>query len=100
MKRYQLFRAGIAIASTLIVTTIACGPSRRGTPITPPLDTSQNEKLARGERVFMARCNECHVGGAAGLGPAINDKPLPRALIKFQIRNGLGAMPAFDRKRM
>ena len=49
-----------------------------------------------GERVFMARCHECHPGGAAGLGPALNNKPLPALLIRLQTRHGLGAMPEFD----
>jgi mono/diheme cytochrome c family protein len=49
-----------------------------------------------GERVFMAQCQQCHPGGAAGLGPAINNKPLPAFLIRYQVRRGLGAMPEFD----
>ena len=49
-----------------------------------------------GEQVFAARCHQCHPGGAGGLGPAINDKPLPVALMKTQVREGLGAMPAFS----
>jgi mono/diheme cytochrome c family protein len=44
----------------------------------------------------MANCHQCHPGGEAGLGPAINDKPLPGFLIRLQVRNGLGAMPAFS----
>ena len=35
-------------------------------------------------------------GGAASLGPALNNKPLPDRLIRFQVRNGQGAMPAFS----
>jgi mono/diheme cytochrome c family protein len=34
--------------------------------------------------------------GEAGLGPAINNKPLPGFLIRFQVRRGIGAMPAFS----
>lgn len=36
----------------------------------------------------------------AGLGPAINDKPLPGWLIKTQVRQGLGAMPSFDESEL
>ena len=50
----------------------------------------------RGEVVFMQHCHKCHPGGEAGLGPAINGKPLPTFLMHFQIRSGLGAMPSFD----
>jgi len=53
-----------------------------------------------GERVFASRCSQCHPGGAAGLGPAINDKPLPGFLIAFQVRHGLGAMPRFPRSQL
>ncbi|HJP61658.1 MAG TPA: cytochrome c, partial [Gemmatimonadaceae bacterium] len=38
----------------------------------------------------------CHPGGAAGLGPPLNNKPAPAFVIRFQVRHGLGAMPAFD----
>jgi mono/diheme cytochrome c family protein len=44
----------------------------------------------------MQTCNQCHVGGASGLGPGINDKHLPPFFIRFQVRHGLGAMPAFS----
>lgn len=38
--------------------------------------------------------------GGAGLGPAINNKPLPGWLIRFQVRHGFGAMPAFSEKEI
>lgn len=53
-------------------------------------------RVAIGERVYMAKCQQCHPGGEGGLGPAINNKPLPGWFIKFQVRSGLGAMPAFS----
>jgi mono/diheme cytochrome c family protein len=43
----------------------------------------------------MRDCNGCHPQGAGGLGPALNDKPVPAAAIKLQVRQGMGAMPAF-----
>jgi mono/diheme cytochrome c family protein len=46
-------------------------------------------------QLFMAQCHHCHPGGAAGLGPALNNKPLPGAVMHLQIRKGMGAMPAF-----
>jgi len=30
------------------------------------------------------------------VGPALNNKPLPGAAIKLQVRKGYGAMPAFE----
>jgi mono/diheme cytochrome c family protein len=45
----------------------------------------------------MTQCHQCHPGGEAGLGPSLNDKPLPGFMMKFQIRHGIGAMPAFSK---
>jgi mono/diheme cytochrome c family protein len=50
------------------------------------------------QRVFNAHCDQCHPGGEAGLGPALNNKPLPPFLMKIQVRRGLGAMPGFSEK--
>ncbi|HLP73975.1 MAG TPA: cytochrome c [Bacteroidales bacterium] len=36
----------------------------------------------------------------AKLGPGIINKPLPGFLIRFQVRNGLGAMPSFRKQQM
>jgi mono/diheme cytochrome c family protein len=85
-----------AAASVVASVSPGCGPERRNAPHTRELNTSADAALARGERVFSANCHQCHPGGAGGLGPAINDKPLPVALIKTQVRQGLGAMPAFQ----
>lgn len=35
-----------------------------------------------------------------GLAPSIINKPLPGFMIKFQVRNGLGAMPSFKKERL
>ena len=95
--RTILMIAGLWIGAA-VVTSLSngCGPERRSTPYTRELDTS-DQAVADGERVFAANCHQCHPGGAGGLGPAINDKPLPVTLIKTQVRQGLGAMPAFSR---
>ncbi|WP_246000606.1 c-type cytochrome [Pontibacter diazotrophicus] len=71
-----------------------CGTARRGEPVFAPVPLADQE-IARGEVVYMNYCHKCHPGGEAGLGPAINDKPLPGFMIKLQVRNGLGVMPAF-----
>jgi hypothetical protein len=52
----------------------------------------------RGMKLFMRHCNRCHPAGEKGKGPSLNDKKLPDMLIHFQIRNGLGDMPAFKEK--
>lgn len=73
----------------------ACAGARRSEPFAPELQLSTAEEV-RGEIVFAQQCAQCHPNGEAGLGPAINDRPVPRALIATQIRLGVGAMPAFD----
>ena len=86
----------IILSATLLMLLLLsyCGSARRGQPLYTPLDTS-SPAVAQGEVVFMAHCNKCHPGGEAGLGPAINNKPLPGFLIRTQVRKGLGVMPAF-----
>lgn len=85
----------LLLGAALLVTTLAaCGSARRGAPTQPPLVLADAE-AQQGERVFMTYCNGCHPRGAGGLGPGINDKPLPGFLIRFQVRHGLGTMPAF-----
>jgi hypothetical protein len=49
-----------------------------------------------GRRLFLEHCNHCHPSGHAGLAPALNNKPLPAAAIRMQVRRGLGAMPSFS----
>lgn len=90
MKRQFILGAAFLILLLLSY----CGSARRGAPIYAPLNSS-SPAIAQGEVVYMAYCNKCHPGGAAGLGPAINNKPLPGFLMRFQVRNGLGVMPAF-----
>lgn len=73
----------------------ACGSARRGAPVQPDVRLADST-LVRGQQVFMDYCNGCHPGGRGGLGLAINNKPLPAFLIRFQIRKGIGAMPGFS----
>ena len=70
-----------------------CASARRSEPLLGHSPGSSFE-FAAGRQRFMQHCHSCHPGGEAGLGPALNNKPLPGALIKFQVRQGLGAMPA------
>jgi len=90
MKSYTL----LCTACLFLLTLSFCGTARRGEPLYKPVNI-ENEQVARGEVIFMRYCDKCHPGGESGLAPAINDKPVPGFVIRFQIRNGLGAMPAF-----
>jgi len=42
---------------------------------------------------------DLHASGGS-LAPAINNKPLPGFLMKFQVRHGIGAMPAFSKREL
>lgn len=73
---------------------LSCGTARRSVPLKGPLENI-SEEVAAGRVVFMEYCQQCHPHGEAGLGLAINNKPLPGFMIRFQVRNGLGVMPKF-----
>lgn len=79
----------------VVLVTISCS-TRRSLPLEGPLTLNEHEQ--QGEKVFMEHCQRCHPHGEAGLGPAIN--PAPGFGKRFQIRHGLGAMPAFDEKHI
>lgn len=91
----KLLPAGLALLLCGVGIVCGCGTTRRGEPIIGRHDPP-NEAVAHGNEVFDEYCSKCHPGGEAGLGPSINDKPLPAFLIKFQVRRGLGAMPGFS----
>lgn len=82
------------LAVTLAAGLTACLPQRRDAPLVGEL-TGLSPSETRGQVVYMLHCQQCHPGGAEGLGPALNNKPLPRLAIEAQVRAGLGAMPAF-----
>jgi mono/diheme cytochrome c family protein len=82
----------LAMAVALALAT-GCGSARRSPPLVEPLPLTA--ELRQGYEVFMVHCHPCHPGGEAGLGPALNNKPLPRFMMRLQVRRGLGAMPAF-----
>jgi mono/diheme cytochrome c family protein len=72
---------------------VACGSGRQSEPLVGALVL--NTEQQHGQVLFHKFCHQCHPHGEAGLGPAINNKPAPLAMIRLQVRSGLGAMPAF-----
>lgn len=88
MKNYYIF----LLFSLLLLSS--CGTAKRGEPAFAPLPTSE-PAIAQGEVVYNTYCQKCHPGGETGLGPALNNKPLPGFAIRFQVRHGVGVMPAF-----
>jgi len=79
----------------LVLLMAACGSPRRGEPIVGPI--ALDDRLQRGRAVFDQHCYRCHTKGEGGMGPIINDKPLPKFLMRLQTRVGLGTMPSFSR---
>jgi mono/diheme cytochrome c family protein len=84
-----------ALLASVLLGVSACGTARRSEPIAGPL-TSASTEVVRGRVAYMRYCNQCHVRGEGSFGPALNNKPAPRFLIKLQVRQGLGAMPRFS----
>ncbi len=87
------------VGAAFVLVSAACAPAYRGEPLAGPL-VLETTALREGERLFSANCQQCHPGGAGGLGPSLNDKPLPGSVISYQVRQGLGAMPAFSTERL
>jgi mono/diheme cytochrome c family protein len=85
----------LAMSVLALSVAVAACSARRGEPLYGPLPTT-TAPVENGQQVFMRECHQCHPGGEAGLGPSINDKPLPGFLIRLQVRRGIGAMPAFS----
>ena len=89
------------IGSLIVIAAMACGAcasARRRPPLAPP--PTLNPQAEAGRIAFMDKCNRCHPGGEAGLAPALNDKPFPDFLKRFQIRHGLGVMPSFTKEEL
>lgn len=91
--------AALLLLLALAPALAACGNSRRGGPATGPVAIT-SDALSKGRHVFMRNCYQCHPGGQAGLGPAINNKPLAGFMIHTQVRQGVGAMPGFSEKEI
>ena len=87
-----------AALTGVCLVSLACGAARRREPLAATV--ALDERAERGRAVFMTNCHQCHPGGEAGLGPALNDKPFPEFLKKFQVRHGLGTMPSFSEEKI
>jgi mono/diheme cytochrome c family protein len=97
--RLKRLVVGSAGAIGLALVLWACAPAYRGTPVLEPL-VIEDHQTALGQRVFFSKCHQCHPGGGAGIGPALTTVSLPDWLVRFQVRNGLGQMPAFNKEEI
>jgi mono/diheme cytochrome c family protein len=100
MSRIGLRLAAFAHLLLLVFILTNCAPAYRGEPIAGPLDISAEPQLVLGQRVFYENCHQCHPGGTAGIGPSLNNVPLPGGVIKLVVRNGLVVMPSFSEARI
>jgi mono/diheme cytochrome c family protein len=92
---------GIFLCFLPVLVLSNCGTARRSEPIRGPL-ALQTQQLENGRQVFMQHCQRCHPLGEAGLGPSINNIPLPGAALRFRVRSkafflGIGRMPSFKK---
>ncbi len=83
----------------LLAAGLAACNARRGEPLTGAVPVDE-EPVLRGRAVFMSQCYQCHPGGEAGVGPALNDKHFPDFVTRWRVRHPFGAMPAFPKSEL
>jgi len=86
------------LLAAMALALLGCQSARRGEPVIGPVTFS--EKESRGQVLFDRHCHKCHTHGEGGLAPSINDKPLPKFMMRLQTRVGMGAMPSFSREQI
>jgi mono/diheme cytochrome c family protein len=98
MKAGVFFKRTTAISTIVLVAVVAtaCRSPRRGEAVGRTVQKT-SASIEHGRTMFQEHCYRCHPGGEGGLGPALNNKPAPRFLMKTQVRVGLGAMPSFSK---
>ena len=84
---------GLLSGYLIILISLACS-APKSLPPAEPMNLTQ-EDLKEGRKLFASYCDHCHPNGMAGVGLAIINKPIPKFIIRFQVRNGIGLMPAF-----
>ena len=87
----------VLVVTLLIVLLLSACAMRKSEPVKGKHFNPETASVANGERVYMLYCHKCHPAGEAGLGPSINANPAPQFVKRFQVRHGLGVMPAFGK---
>lgn len=98
MKIRMIYLIGAYSAFVLLLSLSGCA-IRRSEPVRGPLSVD-DQAVHDGQIVYMAHCQKCHPIGESGLGPALNSNPAPKFIKKFQVRHGLGMMPAFSQEHI
>ena len=96
----------VVVALLLALNGVACGGDDNGggtvttTEETTTEETTDETTAAAGRDVFVANCGSCHTLSDAGtsgtIGPNLDQIALSSAEVETQVRNGGGAMPAFE----
>jgi mono/diheme cytochrome c family protein len=100
MRTKILFSLLLALSALIVAT--GCRSARRGEPLAGTFSNT-DASVQHGKLVFQRKCSMCHPGGEGGLGPALNDKPLPVFAMKLQVRTGVvgfGTMPSFNKHQI
>jgi mono/diheme cytochrome c family protein len=92
------------VASFVIVGVAACGgdddAASPTTEETTTEETTTGETSPVGREVFVANCGSCHTLSDAettgGVGPVLDGGGYSADQVETQVRNGGGAMPAFE----
>jgi mono/diheme cytochrome c family protein len=99
MRKQSRVISSLTKGLVILVVINAC-VMRKSEPITQKAFVPANSEIAHGEQLYMKNCQKCHPGGEAGLGPALNSNPAPGFVKRFQMRHGLGVMPAFKQNEI
>lgn len=106
----------VLVALVLAVGAVGCGGDDDNGTATPTEETTTtdtteettttdetddgDDSFAAGRTVFMDNCGECHTlsdaGTSGSIGPALDGAGLSQDAVEQQVRNGGGAMPAFE----
>lgn len=89
----------IIFLAIVILMGMGCSSSKKEANTVKPL-ANMTKEVQEGKALFNKYCNSCHPGGDAGLGAPIVSTSVPGFAIQFQIRNGLGDMPAFSEEEI
>jgi mono/diheme cytochrome c family protein len=94
----KFFRKIISMLFVGVMTAMmfSCS-SRKSEPVKQKEFASTRQQVVHGEQVYMLHCQKCHPAGEAGIGPSLNANPAPQFVKRFQMRHGLGVMPAFKK---
>ena len=89
----------LVFSIVVVIFYLGCSSSKKEAYTVKPL-AATSEEVEEGKVLFHKFCNSCHPAGTAGLGAPIVTTSVPGFAIQFQIRNGLGEMPAFSEEQI